>query len=557
MKKIISLLLTAIMLISMTAMLVYADGYEYEVIDGWQYIKGTNKITGYVGEASEAVIPENTVLWNTGNFLAKPDGIKYDANGNRIVNDNLRKLTISKNVEYNGETLSRGNNQYSNLEEVVLAEGVTEIPERAFKEFSTIKKITLPSTLKTIGDFAFGYDVDFAPLELEELRLPASLEDVSHTAFQDSKIRKIYVEKGYKADYIPRADEYEIEKMSADIYDCIIARNWTENVYLKGLTDLDMGDYVDDGFVILDNVLLRYIGTNRKPVIPSNVTRIAKYAFGNCNIETVTLSPNLEEIAMETFRNSILEYIEIPPSVRVLRTGSFSFTNLKELFIPKTVEKIEEGFVVQCKNLEKVTFEGAPDIGLGYLIFECDSLDKENVIFLDDRMVVPEHFWQFCMYRDESPTPKPTASPTPTPTPTASPTPTATPSPTVTPTPSPTTEPEKVIEVTTGNNIEVKADGEKVKFTDANPFIDENNRTQMPIRVLGETLGFEVNWDDTTKTATLQSSGTLITVKIGESKILKNQEIIQMDTVAKIINDRTYIPLRAIAEAVGYTVKWK
>ncbi len=266
---------------------------------------------------------------------------------------------------------------------------------------------------------------------------------------------------------------------------------------------------------------------------------------------------------METFRNSTLEYIEIPPSVRVLRTGSFSFTNLKELFIPKTVEKIEEGFVVQCKKLEKVTFEGAPDIGLGYLFFECDSLDKENVIFLDDRMVVPEHFWQFCMYREQSSTPTPTispvptATPIPTTTPTASPTPTATPTPTVTPTPSPTTEPEKVIEVTTGNNIEVKADGEKVKFTDANPFIGENNRTQMPIRVLGETLGFEVNWDDTTKTATLSTSGTLITVKIGESKILKNGETIQMDTVAKIINDRTYIPLRAIAEAVGYTVKWK
>ena len=551
MKKIISTLLIITMLVA--NIIAYANTTEYEVIDGWQYIKGTNIITSYVGTDADVTIPENTVL-------------KYPW---RFFNGSIKKLTISKNVViYNDYShfFAHDNSPDAVIEEVVFAEGVTEVPQYAFMDYSTLKKVTLPSTLKTIGDYAFGYDEGSEPLEIEELRLPASLEDVPGTAFLNRKIKKIYVEEGYKADSIPYADEYEIEKMSADIFNCIAGDEWTENVYLKGLTDLDMGDYVDDGFVILDNVLLRYIGTNRKPVIPSNVTRIAKYAFRYCDIETAVLTENIEILTALSFANSTLEYIEIPSSIKELKSACLARTNLKEIFIPKTVKKIHPTFTSGCRQLEKVTFEGVPDIGDGAgFFYSCDSLEREGVIFLDDRMVVPEDFWEFCMYRVKpTQTPTPTASPvptatpipTPTPTPTASPTPTATPTPTVTPTPSPTTEPEKVIEVTSGNNIEVRADGEKVKFTDANPFIDENNRTQMPIRVLGETLGFDVKWDDTTKTATLQSSGTLITVKIGESKILKNQEIIQMDTVAKIINDRTYIPLRAIAEAVGYTVKW-
>ena len=502
----------------------YASTTEYEVIDGWQYIKGTNIITSYVGTDADVTIPENTIL-------------KYPW---RFFNGSIKKLTISKNVViYNDYShfFAHDNSPDAVIEEVVFADGVTEVPQNAFDDYTTLKKITLPASIEKVGESAFGR----------------------------CNLKTIYVKEGYKADSIPYAEEYVIEKMSADIFDCIAGDEWTENVYLKGLTNLDMGDYVDEGFVILDDVLLRDIGTNRKPVVPSNVTRIARYAFRYCDIETAVLTENIEILTGDSFANSTLEYIEIPSSIKELKGACLARTNLKEIFVPKTVEKVSPTFVSGCRQLEKVTFEGVPDIGDGAgFFYSCDSLEREGVIFLDDRMVVPEDFWEFCMYRVKpTPTPTPTASPVPTatpiptPTPTASPTPTATPTPTVTPTSSPTTEPEKVIEVTTGDNIEVRADGEKVKFTDANPFIDENNRTQMPIRVLGETLGFEVKWNDTTKTATLKSLGTVITVKIGESKILKNGETIQMDTVAKIINDRTYIPLRAIAEAVGYTVKWK
>ena len=213
-------------------------------------------------------------------------------------------------------------------------------------------------------------------------------------------------------------------------------------------------------------------------------------------------------------------------------------------------------------NEDELEFE----MGKAYTIDEfCDILSKEQEAFEEynsNRVAEDTYYYQEDgETKLHTPEPTPTITPTTssepsaTPTPTASPTASPTPTPTTSPTPS--AEPEKIIEVTTGESIEVKAGGEKVEFTDVNPFVDENNRTQMPIRVLGETLGFDVNWDGNDKTAILKAPGTLITIRIGENEILKNGETIQMDTTAKVINDRTYIPLRSIAEAVGYTVEWK
>ena len=51
--------------------------------------------------------------------------------------------------------------------------------------------------------------------------------------------------------------------------------------------------------------------------------------------------------------------------------------------------------------------------------------------------------------------------------------------------------------------------------------------------------------------------GTVITTKIGDNKIVANGKMIEMDTTAKIINNRTYLPLRLVSEAFGFNVFWE
>ena len=70
-------------------------------------------------------------------------------------------------------------------------------------------------------------------------------------------------------------------------------------------------------------------------------------------------------------------------------------------------------------------------------------------------------------------------------------------------------------------------------------------------------LNCQVVWNQQTQGITIiDANGTVITIKIGENKIFADGKMIEMDTTAKIINNRTYLPLRFVSEALGINVLW-
>lgn len=88
------------------------------------------------------------------------------------------------------------------------------------------------------------------------------------------------------------------------------------------------------------------------------------------------------------------------------------------------------------------------------------------------------------------------------------------------------------------------------------PFIDSNNRTQVPLRIIMESLGADVEWLQDTKTAVIVKDDITVEVPIGKSYIIKNGQQIANDTAAVIRGDRTFIPIRAVLEAYGIQVGW-
>lgn len=106
--------------------------------------------------------------------------------------------------------------------------------------------------------------------------------------------------------------------------------------------------------------------------------------------------------------------------------------------------------------------------------------------------------------------------------------------------------------------IDIEIDGSRVKFTEQTgyPFIDANNRTQVPLRVTMETFGAKVAWEQQNNTAIVEKSGIRIEVPIGEDYILKNGKIINNDTAAIIIGGRVYLPIRVVLESFLATVDW-
>lgn len=94
----------------------------------------------------------------------------------------------------------------------------------------------------------------------------------------------------------------------------------------------------------------------------------------------------------------------------------------------------------------------------------------------------------------------------------------------------------------------------KFKF-DVPPVIKEG-RTLIPVRAISEGFGAEVGWDQETKTVTITKGETVITLKLDDRTATVNDEAVELDVAAELMNNRTVVPLRFIAESLGLKVDW-
>ena len=83
-----------------------------------------------------------------------------------------------------------------------------------------------------------------------------------------------------------------------------------------------------------------------------------------------------------------------------------------------------------------------------------------------------------------------------------------------------------------------------------------NSRTMVPLRSIFEAMGADVQWDNATRTASGQRGGTSVSIAIGSNVLYVNGRAVGLDSPACIINNRTMVPVRAIAEAFQATVDW-
>lgn len=84
-----------------------------------------------------------------------------------------------------------------------------------------------------------------------------------------------------------------------------------------------------------------------------------------------------------------------------------------------------------------------------------------------------------------------------------------------------------------------------------------NERTLLPIRTVIEELGGAVDWNDDTQEVKLKYNNSEITLKIGSSTAYFNETEYLLDTAPVVINDRTMLPVRFIAESFDFNVIWK
>lgn len=89
----------------------------------------------------------------------------------------------------------------------------------------------------------------------------------------------------------------------------------------------------------------------------------------------------------------------------------------------------------------------------------------------------------------------------------------------------------------------------------ANPIIVQG-RTLIPLRALLEEMGATVEWDNNTRVVTAKKDNTIIAMKIDSKDAIVNGKVVKLDVPATLINSKTYIPARFVGESFGYEVEW-
>ncbi len=102
--------------------------------------------------------------------------------------------------------------------------------------------------------------------------------------------------------------------------------------------------------------------------------------------------------------------------------------------------------------------------------------------------------------------------------------------------------------------ITVIANGQIVNY-DSAPVI-ENNTTLVPLRQTFEALDIDVDWNAKSKTITADKDGVTVVLTVGLTTAYKNGQPFEMSVAPQIINGRTYVPLRFVAESFGAQVNW-
>ncbi|AZS14042.1 copper amine oxidase N-terminal domain-containing protein [Paenibacillus lutimineralis] len=106
------------------------------------------------------------------------------------------------------------------------------------------------------------------------------------------------------------------------------------------------------------------------------------------------------------------------------------------------------------------------------------------------------------------------------------------------------------------SSLRVKLNGVGISFPDAQPYVDKNNRVQVPVRFVSEALGAKVGWASKTQEVTIELDGTKLVLTIGKKSYKINESTKLMDTAALRKSNRTFVPLRFVSEGLGAKVKW-
>jgi Copper amine oxidase N-terminal domain. len=103
--------------------------------------------------------------------------------------------------------------------------------------------------------------------------------------------------------------------------------------------------------------------------------------------------------------------------------------------------------------------------------------------------------------------------------------------------------------------VSLQVEGQKIQ-SDVSPVILQD-RTLIPVRAVFEDMGATVTWDKIKRQAKITTEDSVVVLTIGSNKAVVNGKTRYLDVPSLIVSDRTLIPVRFVGEQLGFDIGWK
>jgi len=114
----------------------------------------------------------------------------------------------------------------------------------------------------------------------------------------------------------------------------------------------------------------------------------------------------------------------------------------------------------------------------------------------------------------------------------------------------------KTLEFTLGETTAYESNGAIESFEiESAPYVN-NSRTMVPVRVISEKFGANVEWVETVGQVIITKDGRTIILTLGSNEAIVDGETVVLDVVPEVINGRTMVPLRFISESLEMDVEY-
>lgn len=301
-------------------------------------------------------------------------------------------IVIPSTVQYNGKTYEvRGIAAYCfcydrQVTSVTIPNTVTEIGINAFLDCQGLKELTIPSSVKTVGEAAFGA-CTLQPLNIEGKwsEYAKALSKLNTSSYicapttEQSKIRSAFkgtvANPGYNP--TPEIDGISYQLNESSLYATVIAKRSG-----KYSGDISIPDYITSGGKKYKVNEIAAYAFNKCDGLTSvtmsdMVYKLGNYAFANSwNLKKVHLSKGISEIPMYAFSDcQYLEEIDLPANLTSIgREAFYRCMQLKSLSFGPYFKTFDIGAFRNCSRLTDITID--PDNR--YLSYEDGMIFDKN-----------------------------------------------------------------------------------------------------------------------------------------------------------------------------------